>query len=135
MDKPDAQQREDLGRRIQDALTWKFDGVKSKLYQKAEVNAQTLDNALAGKPLAERTLLKVVRTIWPETGGDWRRITPPLGSRTNLAGRQGPPVDIIWVESELKDSDLDPRAKAVIHQALEHYARNKPPIEIERGAS
>ncbi len=74
VDRPSESQRAELARRLSRIVTRDYDGVKMDAYRAADVNSQTLDNALAGHPIAPRTLVKIMKTFWPATEGDWTRL-------------------------------------------------------------
>jgi phenylpyruvate tautomerase PptA (4-oxalocrotonate tautomerase family) len=74
------QQRADLAARITDLRISRYGGSRKAAYVASGVNSGTWTRAEAGESLAERSLVAIVGTLWPETHGDWRRIDPPLGS-------------------------------------------------------
>lgn len=73
------QQRADLAARIADLRIRRYGGNRKAAYTDCGVNSGTWKRAEAGETLAERSLVAIVGTLWPETHGDWHRITPPLG--------------------------------------------------------
>lgn len=85
MDRPDENQRTDLSARLTRVVTRDYGGVKQDAYRAAGLNSGTFDNALAGVPIAPRSLVKIVATFWPETEGDWKLLDPPLGLNLNNA--------------------------------------------------
>lgn len=52
-------------------------GTKSAAYRQAGVNAATWDNAEAGLSLREDTFAAVLKTLWPESGGNWESVISP----------------------------------------------------------
>lgn len=72
-------QRMDLAARIESKRRSEY-GTRKAAYNAAKVNAATWSKAEAGQPdVAEYSLVAIVKALWPETGGDWRRMDPPLG--------------------------------------------------------
>lgn len=54
-------------------------GTKKAAYQAAEVNAATWDKAEAGESVRGDLLRRIVRTLWPETEGDWTMVGTARG--------------------------------------------------------
>lgn len=52
-------------------------GTKSAAYQAANVNAATWDRAEDGAVVREDRLIQVLKTLWPESGGDWTAVLYP----------------------------------------------------------
>lgn len=73
-------QRDDLAMRVKRVRIDRFRGNRRAAYTEAGVNALTWTKAEEGRPLAERSLVAIVSTLWPETGGDWMTLDPPLGT-------------------------------------------------------
>jgi hypothetical protein len=63
-------ERADLGERIRTQRERLF-GTKKAAYQAADVNSATWDKAEAGESVRGDLLRRIVRTLWPETEGDW----------------------------------------------------------------
>lgn len=83
---PTQEQRFELARRIEDLRIEHYGGNRRAAYNAAGVNAATWTKAENGERLAERSLNAIVKLLWPETGGDWRKITPPL-AKASLESR------------------------------------------------
>lgn len=66
-------ERARLAARIAERADALFD-YKSDAYRAAGVNPATWDKVIAGDEVRASTLRKVVRTLWPESNGDWRKI-------------------------------------------------------------
>ena len=66
-------ERADLGEQIRNARE-RIYGTKLAAYTAADVNAATWSKAEAGDPIRGDLLRKIVRTLWPESQGDWTRI-------------------------------------------------------------
>lgn len=49
-------------------------GTRSGAYRAAGLNATTWQRIEDGLPVRQDRLVAAVRTLWPESGGDWRRI-------------------------------------------------------------
>ena len=73
-------EREDLARRIVTERLGRYRGNRKAAYTAAGVNSNTWTRAEEAKPLAERSLVAIVSALWPETGGDWQRLDPPLAA-------------------------------------------------------
>lgn len=102
-------ERADLANRITSARIERF-VTRSAAYGEAKINSGTWSNLEEGKPVAERTLITALRMLWPETGGDWRKLDPPLGSTSDL-------------ESQVRASNLPAAAKAHILELLTRERR------------
>jgi hypothetical protein len=66
-------ERASLGEQIRRQRERQY-GTKKAAYQAAEVNAATWDKAELGEPVRGDLLRRIVRTLWPETEGDWTLI-------------------------------------------------------------
>lgn len=77
------QERVDLGSLIAARRKVRFNQKKAA-YVKAGVNSQTWDKAEAGLSIRDDNLRTIVRTLWPETEGEWSRI--PVGPQEQDAG-------------------------------------------------
>lgn len=78
---PTQEQRADLARRIRAERLERYVTQKAA-YIDAGVNSATWAKAEEGDSLAERSLVSIVKLLWPTSGGDWQRLVPPLGSVT-----------------------------------------------------
>lgn len=78
------EQRDDLARRMERVRISRYGGSRKAAYSEANVNANTWSSAEAGRPIAERSLIAIVSTLWPDTEGDWRKLVPPLGGERDL---------------------------------------------------
>lgn len=67
------QQREQIGRRVADQRLARY-GTKSDAYKAAGLNAATWDRIESGLSVRADRLAAALRLLWPETGGDWRRV-------------------------------------------------------------
>lgn len=99
-------QREDLARRAHRVRIERFGGKKNAAYGAAGVNSNTWERMELAQPIAERSLVAIVRMLWPETAGDWRDIDPPLGGDVDVA------------EQVRRSNDLTPAAKELILQRM-----------------
>lgn len=104
-------QRADLASRVRSVRLSRYRGNRKAAYTDAEVNSATWERAEKGAPLAERSLVAIVETLWPETAGDWRLLDPPLGGEVDVA-------------EEVRRSNLHPKAKNYILRFLDE---NEPP--------
>lgn len=50
-------------------------GTRSAAYRAAGLNAMTWQKIEDGQPVREDRRAAAVRTLWPESGGDWRRVS------------------------------------------------------------
>lgn len=78
-------QREELAGRLAAVRLERFGGKRKDAYTHAKVNSATWTKLENGDPVAERSLVAVLLALWPETGGDWRRMDPPLTGGDPLA--------------------------------------------------
>ena len=67
------EQRAALGALVAAARRQRY-GTKSAAYQAASVNATTWSHIEDGVPVREDRLMAAVRTLWPSSGGDWRKV-------------------------------------------------------------
>lgn len=120
-------QRRDLAARIEQERVRQFKGNRRKAYSAAGVNAMTWAKAESpDEPLAERSIIAIVGTLWPETGGDWRLMNPPLD-----AGGESLLTPDVLAELE----KLSPPYRDRIRAVLENDARRaQPPAEGVNGA-
>jgi hypothetical protein len=75
---PTPAERTELARRAAHERITRFGGNRKAAYTEAKVNSNTWTRLENGDPLAERSRVAIVRMLWPETGGDWTKIEPPL---------------------------------------------------------
>lgn len=76
---PTEDQRRELGRRIRTERLARY-STKKAAYVAAGVNSSTWDKAEDGDSLAERSRVAILKQLWPDSGGDWERLDPPLGA-------------------------------------------------------
>lgn len=107
---PNEAQRRDLGDRVTSARIERYGGSRKDAYNAAGVNAATWTKVEEGRPLAERSLVAIVKLLWPETGGNWVLIDPPLG---------GDSGDLIL--DEVRDSNLSAPTKEYVTHAVRSY--------------
>jgi hypothetical protein len=120
---PNAAQREDLKERLEDIVRRRYGGKKIGAYKDADVNPATWARAEQGLTIKPASLVAIVRTMWPETGGDWRKIDPPLrGDRMTDEERL----------ALLKTMDISPEGEAEI---LAVFAREKKRKRREEGTA
>lgn len=113
---PNERERMDLAGRIRAVRLDRYEGNRRAAYNEAGVNAATWDSAESGARLAERSLVKIVKTLWPETGGDWTQLQPPLGG----TGQE------LSIEDEVRRAELAPATKEYLLRVLaEDDARRK----------
>lgn len=74
------EERAIVARRLRREVTTRFGDNKKDGYVAARVNPATLDNALEGASMKDRSLNAIVKAWWPETQGDWHLI-PDLDPR------------------------------------------------------
>lgn len=99
------EQRDDLAERLERIRISRYGGNRQAAYTDARVNANTWKSAELGRRIAERSLIAIVRKMWPETDGDWRKLDPPLGGEPDR-------------EAEVKSWGLHPEAEAKILAVL-----------------
>lgn len=66
--------REAFAARLQLELRVRFQGIAKDAYSAAGVNPATWANAIEGRPIKPRSLIRIVANLWPETQGDWTQI-------------------------------------------------------------
>lgn len=108
------EQRGDFASRIKAVRLRRFGGSRKAAYTAAGVNSGTWTRAESGLSIAERSVVSIVQALWPESGGDWEALIPPLG----------PPKLVSQIEAEIEASDLSPSTKTFIREIL---ADNTPP--------
>lgn len=121
------QQRADLARRIKRQREWDFD-TKKAAYVAAGVNSATWDKAEDPEgSLAPASLKKIVKLLWPDTGGILELMDPPLGANET-------DDDVI---ARIKAEGFDPQhERQIIDAILEaRQGRLDPPQERKRGVS
>jgi hypothetical protein len=69
-----------LGRLLVEVRNQWYDGNRQAAYSDIGVNAATWARAEKGQPLAERSLVAILKHLFPHTGGDWRRLNPTTTS-------------------------------------------------------
>lgn len=109
MDLPDEKQREDLAGRLKAVRLGRFKGNRSGAYSAARVNAETWKRAENGMTLKERSLVAIVSAFWPESGGDWTKLDPPLGTAETER-----PIDDYIAELEAAQGISDEAKRAII---------------------
>lgn len=114
-------QRADLASRVRSVRLSRYRGNRKAAYTDAGVNSATWERAEKGAPLAERSLVAIIETLWPETAGDWQLLDPPLSG------------EVVDVAEEVRRSNLHPKAKDYILQFLDENPP-PPPDEEVRGA-
>lgn len=67
------EQRKFIGDRATDIRITRY-GTKMAAYQAAGVNSATWDRIEKGEPVREDRLIAVVKTLWPDTGGQWQKV-------------------------------------------------------------
>lgn len=108
-------ERAELGPRIRERRESLY-GTKRAAYQDAHINPSTWDRVEAGEPVRDDILRRVVRTLWPDTDGDWRRI-PSLGVVDN-------PTEVDHrIEGAEPDDDVSPELRALIRATIEEVLR------------
>lgn len=71
-------QRDELATRVKNLRIKRFGGSRKRAYVEAGVNAATWNKAENAESIAERSMVAIVGLLWPETGGDWQQLDPPL---------------------------------------------------------
>lgn len=105
-------ERTDLGTRIREQRERVF-GTKSAAYTEAGVNSATWDKAEAGGSVRGDLLRRIVRTLWPESNGDWTRVVG--GSvQGDYVAAPGEPATVTLTEAELE---------GIIRRAVEEARR------------
>lgn len=102
-------QRQDLARRVKDKRVSDYGGNRRRAYTDAKVNAATWTKVEKGESIAERSYVAIIKTLWPETHGDWQRLDPPL---------TGLPDDATWREY-VAAMNLSPEVEAGVIAAIE----------------
>lgn len=68
-------ERAELAALLRGVRTSRFKGSKKAAYSAAGVNAATWDRAERGESIKEHTQVAIVSALWPDTGGDWTKIS------------------------------------------------------------
>lgn len=69
----DDELRKALAARVRDQRYREY-GTKLGAYRAAELNSATWDRIEEGLPVREDRLAQAVRTLWPGSNGDWRKV-------------------------------------------------------------
>lgn len=77
-------ERAALARRIAAARIERFKGSRKAAYTAAGINSATWTRLEKGETVKEQTVVAALQTLWPETGGDWRKMDPPLAASVDL---------------------------------------------------
>jgi hypothetical protein len=84
---PTIRQREDLAARVEAIRRSRYRGSRKAAYTAAEVNSATWTKIESADPtLSPNSLVAILLTLWPESGGDWRKLDPPLSDTSSLDG-------------------------------------------------
>jgi hypothetical protein len=102
MSKP---QRDDLATRVAEVRLSRYRGNRKAAYTDAGVNSATWARVESGLSVAERSCVAIVATLWPESGGDWRRLDPPLGINADVV-------------AEVQGSNMSQAAKEIVLRTL-----------------
>jgi hypothetical protein len=113
---PNELQRADLAARIRRKRMEVY-GTRRDAYVAAGVNSSTWTRAETGQTLAERSLVAIMKFLWPETGGDWQQLDPPLGGSSDL-------------ENEILQSNLKESAKDELLRRLRRPDDDPPASEV-----
>lgn len=121
---PNEDERADLAQRVR-AERIRRHGTRIAAYVAAGVNAATWSKLEEGTPVYERSLIAVIKHLWPETGGDWTRMVPPLGTSHALR------------DAVMSAGDLSDEARTAILAILEQENQqlDPPTSSREQGAS
>lgn len=123
---PNEAERQDLADRVTAERIQRY-GTRIAAYAAAGINSATWTKVEQGQPVSERSLIAVVKHLWPETGGDWRRLSPPLGG--------GQP----WSDQLLNLIEQAPLSEEARRQILAILEGESPPPQSpdtgERGVS
>lgn len=72
-------------------------GTKSAAYRKAGLNAATWDRVELGESVRDDRLAAAIQLLWPESGGDWRRVLADMDERmANLSKSRYPLFSGSW---------------------------------------
>lgn len=67
-------ERRDFAERLRGERTRRFLGSRKAAYTAAGVNAATWSRAENAETIKEASLVAIVSALWPESGGDWKKI-------------------------------------------------------------
>lgn len=118
---PNESERRDLAQRVT-AERKQRHGTRIAAYVAAGVNSATWSKVESGEPVSERSLIVVLKHLWPDTGGDWQRLVPPLGNGSTL-------------RDQILQSDLSDEARAQMLAILDAERPEPPTPGRERGVS
>lgn len=121
--RPTATQRAELGKRIERERLRQFVTAKTA-YTSAGINSATWSKAEKGQTIAERSLIAIVRLLWPETEGDWQLIEPAIeDAEVDVA-------EIVKASTQFTDEH-----RAYMLRLIEQDRAEKSRGRKERGAS
>lgn len=105
------EQKRALATRLKQELLARFDGVTKRAYAAAEVNPETWKNAVEGQSMKPHSIIKIVKNLWPETGGDVSLIPPFEGASVGRLQR------LLVKLADNTTVELDDSERALISQA------------------
>lgn len=122
--------RKAFAARLAEELLGEYGNNKKAAYTKAQVNAATFQRALDGLPLRSDRLAGVVRNLWPESDGDWRKIpergVPAVKEVWSHSVANGPwsaevdsamaDVDARFIDLESRVNDLEAKLAELIEE-------------------
>lgn len=114
-------ERADLAERLAKMRVERFKGSRKAAYTAAGINSATWARLESGETVKEATVVAVLQAFWPETGGDWRKIVPPLATSGS------PRLDEL-----VQASSLPSDAKALLLQMIAEHPDFEP---SERGSA
>jgi len=115
MDEMTADDRRRLGDRLIEEQERRFNGLKNRAYNAAGVNSATWENAINRRPMRDFKVRQIVRNLWPETEGDWRKIP----------GIEGADAEYLRLLVEVERAGFRPENRAAIEAAIEADMRGE----------
>ena len=93
-------QRQELAKRIATIRLGRYRGNRKAAYTEAGVNSATWARLENAQTVKENSLVAVLLALWPESGGDWLQLDPPLAG-----------TDASDLEQAVESSNLSPAAR------------------------
>jgi len=117
---PSEEQRAQLAAKIISERLATF-GDKKAAYSAAKVNSATWDKAESEQRVRPDLLARIVRTLWPETRGDWRA----------AVGVEGQDAEYVAAPGERVESDV---TNEQIMRRLDEMARDIEALKRQQGS-
>lgn len=114
-------QRQEFAQRIQRKRILDYGDNKKAAYNAAGINSGTWARLEQGQRVAPRTVYVVCKSLWPETGGDWRQLVPPLAGEDAVS--QLTDRELAALRDIIGEADVDDALRRRLLGAVEQQER------------